>query len=220
MIKGLIRGAKPGATLGGRHSRRVDRLRFALPAIALLLLAVVMAWPWLAGGYGGLIMPVFKNAAEHVGDAMRMTNPRYVGKTDSAKPYEVTATSAFLDPTDQNRIHLDQLYATFEEGGAPAGEGPSSTVNLSANEGIYMRGQNRLELEGALELVFGDGYRFNTESAEVDLERGHVVGPEPVTGEGPAGTLAADRFNIQDGGNRLRFEGSVQMTIQPTEPET
>ncbi len=212
--------ARPAATLGGRYSRRVDRLRFVLPAIALVLLAVVMAWPWLAGSYGGLIVPVFKNAAEHVGDAMRMTNPRYVGKTDEAKPYEVTASSAFLDPTDPNRIHLDQLYATFEEGETSAEGDPPSTVNLSADEGVYMRGQNRLELEGALELVFGDGYRFNTESAEVDLELGHVVGPEPVTGKGPAGTLAADRFDIRDGGKRLRFEGRVQMTIQPTEPET
>ena len=220
MIKRLIRGARPGATLGGRYSRRVDRLRFALPAIALLLLAVVMAWRWLVGGHGGLIVPVFKNAAEHVGDAMRMTNPRYVGKTDEAKPYEVTASSAFLDPTDPNRIHLDQLYATFEEGEGAIEGGSPSTVNMSANEGIYMRGQNRLELEGALELIFGDGYRFNTESAEVDLERGHVVGPEPVTGEGPTGTLAADRFDIEDGGKRLRFEGSVQMIIQPAEPKT
>jgi lipopolysaccharide export system protein LptC len=195
-------------------------LRFALPAIALLLLAVVMAWPWLAGGYGGLIVPVFKNAAEHVRDAMRMTNPRYVGKTDKAKPYEVTASSAFLDPNDPDRIHLDQLFATFEEGDVSAEGSSPSTVNLSANEGIYMRGQNRLELEGSLELVFGDGYRFNTESAEVDLERGHVVGPDPVTGEGPAGKLAADRFDIEDGGKRFRFEGRVHMTIQPREPET
>jgi lipopolysaccharide export system protein LptC len=225
MIKSLIRGAEPSASHGGSYSRRVDRLRFVLPAIALLLLAVVMAWPWLAGGYGGLIVPVFKNAADHVGDAMRMTNPRYVGRTDQAKPYEVTASSAFLDPTDPDRIHLDRLHATFEQGGEDGKAGlerdPSSTVNLSANEGIYMRDENRLELEGALELVFGDGYRFNTESAEVDLERGLVVGPEPVTGEGPAGTLAADRFDIEDGGKRLRFEGRVQMTIhEPVEPET
>jgi lipopolysaccharide export system protein LptC len=220
MIKSLIRGKRPVATPGGRHSRRVDRLRFALPAIALLLLAVVMAWPWLVGGHGGLIVPVFKNAAEHVGDAMRMTNPRYVGKTDAAKPYEVIASTAFLDPTDPNRIYLDRLYATFEQGEASVEGDSTSTVNLSADEGIYMRGQSRLELEGSLELVFGDGYRFNTESAEVDLERGHVVGPERVTGQGPAGTLEADRFDIEDGGRRLRFEGSVQMTIQPTEPKT
>lgn len=205
--------ARPAAALGGSYSRRVDRLRFMLPAIAALLLIVVMAWPWLAGGYSGLIVPIFKSAAEHVGDAMRMTKPRYVGKTDSAKPYEVTASSAFLDPTDPDRIHLDQLYAIFEESG-------SSAVHLSANEGIYMREENRLELDGALELVFGDGYRFSTESAEVDLERGLVVGPEPVAGEGPAGTLAAERFGIEDGGRRLRFEGRVQMTIWPKGPET
>ncbi len=197
--------------LGGRHSRRVDRLRFLLPAMALLLLAVVMAWPWLAGGYHGLIVPVFKSAADHGGDAMRMLKPRYVGKTKAAEPYEVTASSAFLDPADPDRIHLDQLRAVLEQ----ADDAP---VLLRSDEGIYLRKRDKLELDGDLELTFGEGYRFTTESADVDLERGHVMGAEPVSGEGPVGTLAADGFDIEDGGKLLRFEGRVQVTIRPGEP--
>lgn len=199
--------------MGGRHSRRVDRLRFFLPAIALLLLAVVMAWPWLTGGYGGLIVPVIKNAAVHASDVMRMSNPRYVGSTKTDEAFEVTASSAFLDPSDPDRIQLDQLDATLEQKGA-------SAVHLRADAGIYLRKHDVLELEGDLEVTFGPGYRFQTESAEVDLERGHVMGTEPIIGDGPVGTLAAEKFDIKDGGKRLRFEGRVQVTIFPEEPAT
>ncbi|MEM7041594.1 MAG: LPS export ABC transporter periplasmic protein LptC [Pseudomonadota bacterium] len=197
--------------LGGRYSRRVDRLRFLLPAIALLLLGVVMAWPWLSGGYHGLIVPVLKSAASSANDAMRMAKPRYVGQTKASEAYEVTASSAFLDPTDPDRIHLDQLNAVVEQTG-------DEPVNLRADQGIYLRERDLLELDGALELTFGEGYRFTTESARVDLGRGLVVGDQPVAGEGPVGTLAADGFDIEDGGKTLRFEGRVRVTIKPVEP--
>ncbi len=198
---------------GDRHSRRVDRLRFLLPAAALSLLAVVVAWPWVTGGYHGLIVPVFKSAVEQASDAMRMASPRYVGRTRAAEPYEVTALSAFLDPTDPDRIHLDGLQAVLERA-------DSSTVRLRADEGVYFRAKDALDLEGALELTFGEGYRFRTAKAHVDLGRGRVEGPMPVTGDGPVGTLAADRFDIENGGERLRFEGRVRVTILPEGPTT
>lgn len=204
---------KDASHWGGRHSRRVDRLRFLLPAIALLLLAIVMAWPWLTGGYHGLIVPVFKSVLDHETDVMRMSKPRYVGRTKASEAYEVTASSAFLDPAEPDRIHLDQLRAVLERTSG-------SAVRLSADEGVYLRKRDILELDGDLELIFGEGYRFTTESAHVDLGRGHVAGAHPVTGEGPVGVLAADRFDIEDGGKRLRFEGQVQVTIRPEEPST
>ena len=203
-----VTGAKNALYLGGRHSRRVDRLRFLLPAMALLLLTVVMAWPWLSGGYHGMIVPVFKSAADYGSDAMRMAKPRYVGKTKASETYEVTASTAFLDPSDPDRIHLDQLRAVLEQT-------DDAPVHLRADEGVYLRKKELLELDGDLELTFGEGYRFTTESADVDLERGHVAGAAAINGEGPVGTLAADGFDIEDGGKRLRFEGRVRVTIRP-----
>lgn len=196
---------------GGRHSRRVDRLRFLLPAIAVSLLGVVVAWPWLTGGYHGLIVPVFKSAAEQVSDPMRMAKPRYVGRTEAAEPYEVMASAAVLDPADPDRILLEQLRAVLERV-------DTSMVHLRADEGIYLRERDFLELDGNLELTFGKGYRFTTASAKVDLERGHVAGADPIEGEGPLGTLAADGFDIEDGGKVLNFEGRVHVTITPGEP--
>jgi hypothetical protein len=41
-----------------------------------------------------------------------------------------------------------------------------------------------------------------------------VVGSEPIVGAGPSGTLSADRFEFEDGGQILRFEGRVRVTLQ------
>lgn len=199
--------------MGGRHSRRVDRLRFILPATALSLLAIVMAWPWLTGGYHGLIVPVFSRTLGDDADLMRMMKPHYVGRTKASDTYEVTASSAYLDPLNPNSIRLNQLEAVLEQA-------DSNDVQLRANEGVYHRNHDTLDLDGDLELTFGKGYRFNTASAKVDLGQGKVVGNMPVTGEGPIGSLAADQFDIEDGGRVMRFNGHVQVTIRPEAPKT
>ena len=197
--------------LGGRHSRRVGRLRFILPVTAVLMLLVVMAWPWLNGGYHGLIMPVFSQVMGDDVDPMRMLKPRYVGRTKKQEAYEVTASSALLDPSNPNRIRLDQLIAVVERS-------TDDDVRLRADEGLYYRDRETLDLKGDLELRFGGRYTFKTSEASVFFASGEVVGATPVTGEGPIGTLAADRFNIREGGDRLRFDGRVQVVYQPAAP--
>ncbi len=198
-------------SLGGRHSRRVDRLRFILPITASLMLIMVMVWPWLTGGYHGLIMPVLQRVSSYDVDPMRMHHPRYVGKTEKQEPYEVTATSAALDPDKPSLVHLDELTALVERVNA-------EPVHVRANQGAFDRESRILDLEGDLELRFGEDYIFETSKAVVDFELGHVTGKVPVTGRGPLGTLVADRFNIRDGGSHFEFEGRVQVVYQPKVP--
>ncbi len=209
----MIYRAKASAAfgLGGRHSRRVDRLRFILPITAFMMLITVMAWPWLNGGYHGFIVPVLNQAVGHDVDPMRMHKPRYVGRTKNQEPYEVTAASAFLDPENPERIRLDQLTAIVERA-------DTETVHLRADEGLFHRDLGTLDLKGDLELRFGERYTFNTSEASVNFGKGEVVGATPVTGKGPIGTLAADRFDVREGGDFLRFNGRVQVVYQPAAP--
>ena len=64
-------------------------------------------------------------------------------------------------------------------------------------------------------MTTSDGYRFETQSARINLESGRVIGEKPIVGWGPAGTLAADRFEIHDSGQLLQFEGRVKVTLPP-----
>lgn len=190
------------------RSRLVDVLRFVLPAIALILTALVVFWPQLMGGYGGLIVPMLTGGQVGDIDVMRMHSPRYVGQTSAAEPYAVTAASAYVDPTRPNFIHLDQMAADIETAAR-------RDVRITALSGTYNRAGEKLDLDGGVELTTSDGYRFASESAELLLRQGRVVGDQPIAGQGPVGTLDAQRFEILEGGEVLRFEGRVKVIVQP-----
>lgn len=200
--------AGPALQRASRHSQLVDLLRFALPAAALILIGVVVLWPRIIGGYGSLIMPMLRSEQVADVDAMRMQKPRYVGQTRNAEPYAVTADSAIMDPARPNRLHLERLAADIARAG-------QRHIHLLALAGIYHRRTERLDLDGGIELTTSDGYQFATQSAQVDLDQGRVVGRTPITGSGPAGTLSADRFEIRDGGDILHFQGRVRVVLQP-----
>ena len=183
-------------------------MRFVLPLSAAALVAVVVLWPQLTGGYGGLIAPMLLSAQVDGLEAMRMSQARYVGQTSGARLYAVTADSALLDPTRPTRVHLDRLAADI----ATKDQGE---LKLTARRGVYHRGTEKLDLRGGIELLTADGYRFATEIARVNLRRSEVEGQRPVAGAGPAGTLEADRFQIREGGDLLWFEGRVKVMLQP-----
>jgi lipopolysaccharide export system protein LptC len=183
-------------------------LRYALPAVAALMIGLVVAWPQLIGGGAGLMAP--KLAPDQAGsaDVMRMNNPRYVGRTSDAEPIGVSAESAYLDPAEPDRIHLERVAAEI----ARAGE---TDVHLLAGTGVYDRQAEDVDLSGGVELTTSDGYRFETPSVFLNLERGQGHGDEPIAGAGPSGTITAQRFEFQDGGQRLRFMGQVRVTLHP-----
>ena len=190
----------------------IGALRVVLPATALLLVGLVVAWPQLMGHGPGLIAPMFIPDEVDGADVMRMHGPRYVGQTKNAEPFELTAASAYLDPSRPDRVHLDQPAADFDARG-------SRDFHVAAVSGIYDRDHEKLDLNDGIELTTSDGYRFQTRSATLSLDRGRAVGREPIAGAGPRGTLAADRFEFEDGGRILRFEGRVKVTLQP-QPDT
>jgi lipopolysaccharide export system protein LptC len=207
-----LRGLEPRAGLpppdGWLARRTVGVLRLALPAAALLLIALVIAWPQITGRGAGLIVPMFAPGEMDGADAMRMHRPRYVGQTKNDEPFELTAASASLDPLSPSRVYLDQLAAEIDARG-------ERDFRLQAVSGIYDRDRARLDLSNGIEVTTSDGYRFVTPSASVNLERGRVVGKEPIAGAGPSGTLSADRFEFEDGGQILRFQDRVKVVLQP-----
>jgi lipopolysaccharide export system protein LptC len=207
-LRGLAPRTGPARPAWWFSRRLVGALRLVLPALALLLVGLVVAWPQLIGHRPDLIAPMFIPDEVDGADVMRMHGPRYVGQTKNAEPFELTAASAYLDSSRPDRVHLDQLAADIDARG-------QRDFRVVAVSGIYDRERERLNLDGGIELTTSDGYRFETQSATLSLDRGRVVGRKPIAGSGPGGSLSADRFEFEDGGQVLRFEGSVRVTLQP-----
>lgn len=208
-MQAALSQAPPAPRLGGRRIRRASRysrfvglMRFVLPATALVLVALLMLWPRLMGG--GLIAPMFVDASKQL-EQMQMRQPRYVGQTSEGRPFTVRAETAETTPTAPDRIQLDRLVAQVDT--------QRRELELAALSGVYRRDDQELDLAGGIEVLTSDGYRLETESARVLLEHGRVIGQRPITGTGPAGELSANRFEIRNGGEVLRFEGRVKVTL-------
>ena len=171
-------------------------------AILLPLLALVPGrrWCWLWPQHHGRspaasTVPTFVPGEVDQPDMLRMDSPRYVGQTRSERPYELTAASASLDPKKANIVHLDQPPPTSR----------SATMATSASwprTGTYDRDTERLAAGWRHR---GDHQQRlslrDAERARINLAQGQVRGWQPIEGAGPAGTLSADRFEIQDAGN-------------------
>jgi lipopolysaccharide export system protein LptC len=197
----------PGPTKAPRgYARMVRVLRYALPACAALMIGLVIAWPQLIGG--GLMAPMGAPDQLDGAHVTRMNNPRYVGRTSDAKPIGVSAASAYFDPAQPNRIHLERVAAEIAREG-------ERDLQLLAGTGIYDRAAEDVDLSGGVELTTSDGYRFETPSVFLNLQRGQGIGNEAIAGAGPSGTIAAERFEFEDGGERLRFMGRVRVTLHP-----
>jgi lipopolysaccharide export system protein LptC len=191
-----------------RRSKLVDSLRILLPVVALVLVGLVMAWPQIMQNTSSISVPVFWTGDAEQPDMLSMASPRYTGHTKRDQPYHVTARSASLDPLEANMVHLDRPTAEIALGN-------DGDIHMTALTGVYDRDTDKLLLDGGIEVVTSSGYRFATPSARVNLAQGRVHGLQPIEGAGPSGRLSADRFEIKDAGDILRFEGRVKVTVLP-----
>jgi lipopolysaccharide export system protein LptC len=198
-----------------RRPRRrfVGLMRLVLPGVAIGLVVLVVAWPKIFGDVAGMIAPSGLLGGFSVTEPMRMRHPRYVG-TDSegGRPYEVIAEEAQVDPQAPDRITLVEMRAKMA--GADGG-----VTRLEAQEGLYQRNIGRLDLAHAVKLFTPDGTAFTTEQATILMNEQRASGQEHVQGVGPRGTIDADAFTIEQGGDVIRFRGNVRVELVQDRPK-
>jgi lipopolysaccharide export system protein LptC len=197
---------QPARPAGTRYSRFVGLMKILLPLGALGLVAAVIAWPGMDMRPGSLPLSFTDIKADDKG--LTMKSPRYVGADRDGQPYTVTADNATQDKLDPERVDLVNPEAdmTLKSG---------RWVNLKADQGLYRPKAQKLDLNGKVEVHTDDGWEAHGTQVVVDLEEGSARSAQPVTGQGPSGTLSADRFSVLERGRRLVFEGNVRMTITP-----
>jgi len=91
-----------------------------------------------------------------------------------------------------------------------------SWVTVIADRGEYDLGKQELLLSDRVDLFSDHGYEFHAKEARVHLDSGTATSDLPVQGQGPIGTLRADRFRLTGLGQRLRFEGDVRVVVRPS----
>ena len=133
-----------------------------------------------------------------------MKNPHYHGLDKDNLPYSVIATQAIQQ--DATTVLLENIKADM------------STKNgkwlaLHAGAGELKTSAKTLMLTKNVDMFYDGGYEFRTESAFVDINKGSASGDRPITGQGPMGTLKANRFSVFNRGDVILFEGAVKVVI-------
>ena len=181
-------------------------MKLLLPLLALGLALAVVIWPNEFRQATGFHL-AYVSSDDGSNAELTMLRPRYLGTDARHQPFVVPADSATQDPLNQRLISLVQLQADMS-----MADGRWFTA--MADHGIYHQQHQFLRLEGAINLFSDQGYEFNARIAEIDLKSGKAVSALPVNGQGPFGSIKADRLEIEDFGQKLLFLGNVEMRIE------
>jgi lipopolysaccharide export system protein LptC len=189
-----------------RHSRVVRFLRIATPLVVVL-------------GFIGIFLVTYLNPLRmlaklpiNVGDLVvsgtkiTMEQPRLSGFTPDARAYELSADAAKQDLTKPDLIELRNIRAKVQMQ-------DKSTMEMTAAAGIYDSKAETLKLDQNIVLSSTTGYRGQLSEALIDIRKGYVVSERPVAVEMLQGTLKANRLEIVDSGDLVRFDGGVNMTL-------
>ncbi|MHA6287700.1 LPS export ABC transporter periplasmic protein LptC [Maricaulis sp. CAU 1757] len=177
------------------------RLAFTIAAGAIVLLLAVQLWLGSRGAE--------QSQTEAVSADIRMTNPRFTGRDSSLVPYVVTADFAVrrqdgpdgITELQHPRVDYDLLNATTD------------SSRVLAETGRYDAPNRILELNSDVNLSTRSGYSFASEHARIFLREERIEGDEPVRGTGPMGSIRADRYEINQGGDHISFDGSVRTVL-------
>jgi lipopolysaccharide export system protein LptC len=192
-----------------RHSRRVRWMRIGVPVgIAVVLLVVLLA-NYLPP-IGGFRLPGDLGKLVIKGTKITMQQPRLNGYTTDGRPYEFTATAAAQDLTKPDFMELQQLFAKMQTE-------DKNTLQMSARIGAYDMKAEILTLTDDIVLTSSTGYEGRLSEAVIDVRKGTVLSEKPVAVKLLNGVLNANRLEVVDHGDVIRFDGGVSMTLQPGE---
>ncbi len=194
------------------RSRWVAAARLMLPAVALTLLAVLLAWPSLFPDEKRFRLSKLPVTREEEA-TVRMMNPRFVGTDDQQRPYTVTATEATQLAVPGAVSQDSQVLLTQPKADLTGDKG--DWAQISAHEGRYDKEHSLLTLSGAVTLFHDSGYEMHTEQSQVDLTSKRIAGILPVTGQGPRGDMSAEEgFEILEKGRKILLFGRSRVVLR------
>jgi lipopolysaccharide export system protein LptC len=212
-MRGLAIGARRRAPDPAALARRrvaIAILKRALPLVAFAALVLMVVWPEIAG-LEDRVRVAYRKVDGAVTDSARLVLPRYLGRDERGRPYELTAETA-EQPSGSNTVALTRPAGdmTLEDG---------TWVQLQAQTGRFQRDRRLLDLEGEVTLFHDAGYEIHTERARIDLDAGRAEGNDPVAAQGPPGTLDGTGFRLEEKGAVVIFTGPARMVLVPAEGE-
>lgn len=193
-----------------RHSRGVRILRIAIPLIVVLGFTGIFLITYFNPLRMLAKLPIDIGSLVVSGTKITMEQPRLSGFTRDARAYELSADAAAQDLTKPDIVELRNIHAKLQMQ-------DKTTMEMTATTGIYNSKIETLRLDQNILLSSSTGYKGRLSEAMVDIRKGNVVSDQPVELEMLQGTLNANRLEIIDSGDLVRFHGGVSMILMLNE---
>jgi lipopolysaccharide export system protein LptC len=190
-----------------RYSRYVVLMKRLLSLGAFLIIAAVLAFFFVQRMPRQLQMSYERLG--HIENDLTMVKPRLAGADAKGNPFVITADSAVQDAHNPKKASLKNLEADLSLNNR-------NWINAHARTGMVDMNTGQLELSGGIDVFTATGYELHSNSASANLKQNIIHGHEPVTGQGPDGTLRADEFHADRTTNILTLNGHVHMTLTGT----
>ena len=195
-----------------RHSRAVRLLRIALPTVMALALAVVFVLTYFNPLRMLTKLPIDIGNLVVSGTKITMEQPRLSGFTRDGRAYEVSAKAAAQDLTKPDIVELHDIHAKVQLQ-------DKGLIQMSAATGTYDTKAETLKLARDILLTSSSGYECRMSEATVDTRKGDVLSEHPVEVKMLQGTLNANRLEVVDSGDLVRFDGGVDMMLTLNQPD-
>jgi lipopolysaccharide export system protein LptC len=194
-----------------RHSRLVRILRITVPVTVVIGLIIVALVTYFNPLRMLTKLPINIDNLVVSGTKVTMEQPRLAGFTSDARAYELVADTAAQDMTKPDIVELRNIRAKVEMQ-------DKTSMEMTAVSGIYDAKGETLKLEREILLRSSTGYQGRLSEAMIDIRKGNVVSEHPVEVKMLQGTLNANRLDIFDSGDVVRFHGGVVMDMMLNQP--
>jgi lipopolysaccharide export system protein LptC len=189
-----------------RHSFLVRILRIGIPVGVVIAFGALVLVTWLNPMRMLAKVPVDIKDMVVSGTKITMEQPRLSGYTRDARAYDFTAKAAAQDLTKPDLVELKQIHAKVEMQ-------DKTTIQLSANNGVYDTKNEVLKLAEDIVLSSSTGYEGRLREAVVDVRKSMVTSEQPVEVKLLNGTLNANKLEVTESGDLVRFSGGVDMVL-------
>jgi len=187
------------------YSRFVSIMKVLLPALAFILVIIVIVMPQLNDQLDSeLSEEIFLDDGE--ADTLSLVNAKYFGTDSAGQRFSITASSAREVKGQEKQIKLNtpQADISLKDG---------TWLMVGADSGLYDRGKQVLNLEGKVSLFQDQGYEIHTDLATVFVQDGSGEGDKPVYTQGSFGQLESLGFKFKEKGKVFYFLGPAQLIL-------
>jgi lipopolysaccharide export system protein LptC len=196
-----------------RHSRLVRFLRVAIPVSVGVLVVGAIGLSFLLKPLSILAkLPVDVGSLVVSGTKIMMQSPRVAGFTKDNRRYVLTAQAAGQDVTKPDLVELHGIRATLDMK-------EQDTFETTAKDGVYNSKTELLTLTDDILVTSTSGYRAELSEAVVDMKAGRIVSEKPVRLNTSVWHINANRMEIAESGDYMRFDRGVTVVLTPQSKE-